>query len=220
MEKHEYKKLINEKLWEQIDNFYGDFDKKAAPYIAKIDLPAPEKWIQFTVDRFDTARQSHETTLPHYGPDENLIATLNSNLGRNEHNSFELNYGLNDEDNQQLVELIGYDNIDKMGLEREGLLVRLIVNTPGHGVAWHHDAANSYFIKFPGFAKDLSQLARLWFSVVPWQNGQVFQIGSSILHGWEAGDVWQIPWGVPHASSNFGYHMKYTVSLTGKLKSA
>ena len=150
-----------------------------APYVTKLDIN-PDEWVQYTVDHFDTARQEWEKPLEHYNKEESLIASLNNKLGRNEHNSFELNYGLVEQDNLNLIELLGPENIDKLGIEHEGILVRLIVNMPGHGVAWHHDAANSYFKKFPGFATSLDEITRLWFSVVPWCNGHWFQIGSSM----------------------------------------
>jgi len=215
MEKQQYLELLESKLWDEMDDYYGDLDKEPAPYITKLDIN-PEDWVQFTIDNFDSARQEWEKPLAHYNAEESRIASINNKLGRNEHNSFELNYGLQTETNNKLIEMLGWDNIDRMGIEREGILVRLIVNTPGHGVAWHHDAANSYFKKFPGFASGLDEITRLWFSVVPWCNGHVFQIGSSMLYNWRPGDVWNIPWGVPHGSINFGYNIKYTVSLTGK----
>ena len=215
MEKQQYLELLETKPWKHIDDFYGDLDKEPAPYIAKIDIDS-DAWIKYTVDNFDLAQQKYEQPKEHYNSNENDIASVNNKLGRNEHNSHELNYGINGNTNQELVAMLGEENIKRMGIESEGILVRLIVNMPGHGVAWHHDAANSYFKKFPDYTGELNDLTRLWFSAVPWQNGHVFQIGSSMLHNWNAGDVWHIPWGVPHGSINFGYHVKYTVSLTGR----
>lgn len=215
MEKQHYINLLDTKPWDRIDEYYGDLDKVPAPYVTKLDIK-PDDWVQYTVNHFDTARQEYERPLEHYSENENLIARINQEVGRNEHNSFELNYGLQEQDNQNLIAMLGSENIDKLGIEHEGILIRLIVNMPGHGVAWHHDAANSYFKKFPHIASSLDEITRLWFPVVPWYNGHVFQIGSSMLHNWSAGDVWNIPWGVPHGSINFGYNVKYTVSLTGK----
>ena len=193
MEKQQYVDLLSDAPWDRIDNFYGNKDQVSAPYITKIDIDS-DAWTQYTVDNFDLAQQKWEKPKEHYGAEENLIANINN----------------------ELVNMLGADNIERMGIEQEGVLIRLIVNFPGHGVAWHHDAANSYFNMYPDYTGTLDDLTRLWFSVVPWYNGHVFQIGSSMLHNWNAGDVWHIPWGVPHGSINFGYHVKYTVSLTGR----
>ena len=215
MEKQQYINLLTEAPWNHIDDFYKDKNSLSAPYITKIDIDS-DAWIQYTVDNFDLAQQKWEKPKKHYAEEEKIIASVNNKLGRNEHNSFELNYGINGNTNQELVTMLGAENIERMGIDPDGILIRLIVNMPGHGVAWHHDAANSYFRKFPEYTGTLNDLTRLWFSAVPWHNGHVFQIGSSMLHNWSAGDVWQIPWGVPHGSINFGYHIKYTVSLTGR----
>jgi hypothetical protein len=216
MEKQQYINLLSDAPWDRIDEYYGDKDRVPASYITKIDIDS-DAWTQYTVDRFDLAQQKWEYPKEHYSAEENKIADINNQVGRNEHNSFELNYGVNGNTNQELVAMLGEENIERMGIEPEGILIRLIVNMPGHGVAWHHDAASSYFTKiYPDYTGTLDDLTRLWFSVVPWYNGHVFQIGSSMLHNWSAGDVWHIPWGVPHGSINFGYNIKYTVSLTGR----
>jgi len=217
MEKQHYINLLDTKPWERIEEYYGELDQVPAPKVTKIDIDS-SAWVQYTVDNFDLAQQKWEKPKEHYGGNENLIASINNQLGRNEHNSHELNYGINGNTNQELVTMLGAENIERLGIQPEGILIRLIVNMPGHGVAWHHDAANSYFNKFPDFDGTLDDLVRLWFSVVPGENGHVFQIGSSMLYNWQAGDVWNIPWGVPHGSINFGYKIKYTVSLTGRKK--
>jgi len=215
MEKQQYINLLSNAPWDHIDDFYGNKDKIPAQYITKIDIDS-DAWTQYTIDRFDLAQQKWEKPKEHYSAEENKIASTNNKLGRNEHNSFELNYGINGNTNQELIELLGKENIQRMGIEQEGILIRLIVNMPGNGVAWHHDAASSYLKMYSDYNGTLDELTRLWFSVVPWYNGHVFQIGSSMLYNWQAGDVWHIPWGVPHGSINFGYNIKYTVSLTGR----
>jgi len=217
MDKQEYLDLLNSKPWEIIENIYGEKTLQKPTYITKLDINS-EDWIQFTVDNFELAQQKAEQERPHYTELANLIARQNNKLGRNAGNSFELNFGMNGNTNETLVTLLGNENINRLGIKQEGILVRLIVNTPGHGASWHHDSADSYLTKFPECEGKIEELVRFWFSVVPWYNGHVFQVGSSMLYGWQAGDAWQIPWKVPHASSNFGYNLKYTVSLTGRLK--
>ena len=91
MEKQQYVDLLLDAPWDRIDNFYGNKDQVSAPYITKIDIDS-DAWTQYTVDNFDLAQQKWEKPKEHYGAEENLIANINNELGRNEHNSFELNY--------------------------------------------------------------------------------------------------------------------------------
>jgi hypothetical protein len=216
MEKQEYLNILDERLWERVDSHFGDKNNVRVEKINHIDIDS-DAWINFSKENFDLADQNHEEPKSHYTEENNWLSIVNNKLGRNKHNSFELNYGKQDDTNQKLVTLLGEENIDKLGIEQDCILVRLLVNMPGNGVPWHEDAAESYLRMFPS-VRGLEQCTRLWFPVVDWCNGHAFQIGNSVLTHWQAGDVWNIPWGVPHASTNFGYNIKYTVSLTGKLK--
>jgi len=217
MEKEQYVKLLNDRPWDKIDDFFGDKDKETVEQINHINIDSSD-WIQFSIDNFDLAQQKYEVPKTHYSSKTNWLCEINNTLGRNEHNSYELNYGMNGNTNSQLIELIGKDNIEKLGIEHSSILVRLIVNMPGNGVAWHYDDAASYLQKFPE-VNGLDDCMRLWFPVIDWENGHAFQIGNSVLTHWNSGNVWCIPWGVPHASSNFGYKIKYTVSLTARKQS-
>ncbi|MDC3305007.1 hypothetical protein OAV13_00645 [bacterium] len=216
MEKQDYINILEERLCDKVDDFFGDKNNVIVSQVNHIDLN-PADWVQFTVDNFDLADQNYEEPKPHYTEENNWLSIVNNKLGRNRHNSFELNYGKQDDTNQKLIALLGEENIDKLGIERDYILLRLLVNMPGNGVPWHEDAAESYLRRFPQ-VRSLNECTRLWFPVIDWCNGHAFQIGNSVLTHWSAGDVWNIPWGVPHASSNFGYNIKYTVSLTGKLR--
>jgi oxalate decarboxylase/phosphoglucose isomerase-like protein (cupin superfamily) len=41
------------------------------------------------------------------------------------------------------------------------------------------------------------------------------QISKTVLTNYNKGDVYNIPFGLGHASSNFGYCPQYTISFTG-----
>jgi len=213
MEKIEYLHLIKQS--KNISSEMGWYFKELKYHIPKkvcdIDIISND-WINFTCSHFDLAQHKIEQPREHYDKEANWLATCNQIMGRNSGNTQELNFGLNSNTNDLLCDMLGNDNIKKMGLQREGLLLRLIVNTPGHGIAWHEDGASSYRKKFPHLVGDIK---RLWFPVIDWKDGHVFQIGSEVLSKWKSGNVWHIPWGVPHGSSNFGYTIKYTCSVTG-----
>ena len=61
---------------------------------------------------------------------------------------------------------------------------------------------------------EVSSLA-CFLPVTDWDNGHMFQISETVLTNYKAGDIYQIPFGIGHCSSNAGYVPQYTVSLTG-----
>lgn len=101
----------------------------------------------------------------------------------------------------------------KLGFEEKSTKIRLIIHTPGHGTPWHDDGDAL-------LNKDIdpNKWAKYWFSAIDWVPGQVFQIGKTVLSNWKAGEMWQVPTGVPHATYNFGYHLKFSVAISGNLK--
>jgi len=213
MEKTEYLHLIEQSknISSEMGWYFRELKYHVPKKVCDIDIISND-WIDFTCSHFDLAQHKVEQPREHYDKEANWLATCNQIMGRNSGNTQELNFGLNSNTNDLLVDMLGDANIKKMGLQREGLLLRLIVNTPGHGIAWHEDGASSYRKKFPHLVGDIK---RLWFPVIDWKDGHVFQIGSEVLSKWKSGNVWHIPWGVPHGSSNFGYTIKYTCSVTG-----
>ena len=213
MEKTEYLHLIEQSknISSEMGWYFRELKYHVPKKVCDIDIISND-WIDFTCSHFDLAQHKVEQPREHYDKEANWLATCNQIMGRNSGNTQELNFGLNSNTNDLLCDMLGNDNIKKMGLQREGLLLRLIVNTPGHGIAWHEDGASSYRKKFPHLVGDIK---RLWFPVIDWKDGHVFQIGSEVLSKWKSGNVWHIPWGVPHGSSNFGYTIKYTCSVTG-----
>ena len=187
--------------------------------IAQLQIDT-EEWIKFTVDNFDDAQKKYEKPKEHYGPQSNKWAKINNDLGRNAHNTWELNYGMNGDLNEKLIELLGENNLQALNVIRETVLMRLIVKFPGHGVAWHQDEAASYSKKMTvnfdeNYNTEKGTLKRLWFSVQDWHDGHVIQISKTVLSDVKKGEVYQIPWGAGHASSNFGYTPQMTVSFTG-----
>ncbi len=212
MLKSDYQNIIENKPWREMEEHFNKLPVAKVTPISKIHIDT-EEWIQFTVDNFELAQQKWESPKAHYTDSSNKWAEINNNLGRNEHNTFELNYGMNGDSNEKLKNLLGQENIYNLKADPDSILMRLIVKMPGHGIAWHQDDAGSYGKKFPN--SDISKLKRLWFSIQDWKDGHAFQISKTIISNWSKGDVYEIPFGLGHASSNFGYAPQYTVSFTG-----
>ena len=211
MLKSEYEKLIRDKPWTEMSDYFNGQKEARVEKISRINID-PEEWIQFSIDNFDEAQQRWEYPKDHFTANERKWAEVNNRLGRNKDNSFELNYGINGDTNTKLKELLGAENIKTLKAVPDTVLIRMLVKMPGHGVAWHQDGNNAYKKMFPDV--DHARLKRYWFSVQDWQDGHVFQISKTMLSHWNSGDVYQIPFGVGHASANFGYSPQYTVSFT------
>jgi len=221
MHKQDYIELIDTQPWQEMQEHFDLLGAVDVNPIAQLDINIKD-WIKFTVDNFDDAQQKWEEPKSHYTGKTNQWASINNLLGRNKHNSFELNYGMLGNTNEQLKELLGKDNIKKLNVDPSSILIRLIVKMPGHGIAWHHDDAGSYRVKFSHLNLDAvnkrnahGELKRLWWSVDNWCDGHAFQISKTVLTHWKSGQVYHIPWGQGHASTNFGYCPQYTVSFTG-----
>ncbi len=215
MQKADYIKLIQDRPWSEMEEYFNGQETLVIDRFCNLSVD-PQPWIQFTVDNFDLAQQKWEYPKDHFSDNEKKWAEVNNVLGRNKENSFELNYGVNGDTNEKLKDLLGMDNIIKLNADPDTVLVRLLVKMPGHGVAWHQDANNAYKNLFPNV--DHSKVRRYWFSIQDWKDGHAFQISKSVITHWKAGDVYEIPFGTGHASSNFGYSPQYTVSFTGLIK--
>tara|TARA_B110000977_G_scaffold144763_1_gene183726 strand:+ start:423 stop:1127 length:705 start_codon:yes stop_codon:yes gene_type:complete len=219
MLKNEYQKLLENKPWYEMEKHFDNLPVAEINPITQLDINT-DSWTQFTLDNFDLAQQKWEIPKKHYTENSNKWATINNDMGRNEHNTFELNYGMNGDCNEKLKTLLGAENIEKLKADPDTILMRLIVKMPGHGIAWHQDDAGSYGKFFPNVKlnKDMctekGQLKRLWFSTQEWKDGHAFQISKTVLSNWNKGAVYHIPFGLGHASSNFGYSPQYTVSFT------
>ena len=224
MKKEDYKNLLENKPWLFMSDHFDKLEKHIPSKITTCNIKS-EDWIKFSIDYFDQAHQNYEMPKPHYSDFGKKLASTNIKLGRNKHNSFELNYGVEGDTNKKMIEMFGDDNITKLNLRSDYLFFRLLVKLPGHGVAWHVDDIGTYTAKFKNdFVIDkvtkrcpLGQIVRYWFPVTDWHNGFMFQISETVLWNWKAGDVYNIPFGVGHCSANAGYVPQFTVSLTGIL---
>ena len=219
MLKDEYKKIIDDKPWQEMKDYFDELPVADVTQITQLDINT-EEWIAFTLDNFDLAEQKWEIAKPHYPESAKKFVSINNAVGRNKHNTFELNYGMNGDSNEKLKTLLGAENIQKLKADPDTILIRFIVKMPGHGVAWHKDDGGSYGQFFPNVKlnKDTTtekgRVKRLWFPIQEWKDGHVFQISKTVLSHWKKGEVFQIPFGIGHASSNFGYSPQYTVSFT------
>lgn len=224
MEKDQYIELVNEKSWQWVKDYFDSLEDYVPFVKHSLDIN-PKQWIDFSIDHFDYAEQNYEfvdctTEL------SKIISATNVKMGRNEHNSKEINYGKNPESNHKMLDMLGDDNLKKLDLLPKYMLCRLLVKFPGHGVAWHVDTAKSFQNYYPQLEIDpnthkcqYGQVVRYWFPITNWCTGHIFQISNTVLWNYKKGQVYHIPFGQGHASSNAGFQPQFSVSLTGILAS-
>tara|TARA_B110000285_G_scaffold106056_1_gene120697 strand:- start:233 stop:910 length:678 start_codon:yes stop_codon:yes gene_type:complete len=222
MHKLEYLDTISKEPWNKVKEVFKYTPRVYVPLSTTLDI-CPEDWVKFSVDHIALGKQQWQDTKPHYTGASNELARTLMELGRDEGNTSNINYGTVEDTNDMLLDVLGQNNLQKLGLDRDTTLIKLLVKMPGHGFPWHFDDAASYSTYFPELELDkdkncsLGKVVRYWFPVSDWSDGHVLQISDTMLHHWNAGDTYLLPWGQGHASSNFGYMPMYTVSLTGVL---
>ena len=169
-------------------------------------------------NEFETFANTHrdQATVKSWHPRPFLSAksneqAINANwIGYSKHNTTESNWGLDPNHNKILKQLIGTNNFEALGIDKEQTLVRLLEYMPGHCLPLHCDGLEG-FKKLYGDAKP----TRLFVAVSDWDWGHVLQAHDNIISHWKTGDTWEIKPGVWHCSANFGITRKYTFTITG-----
>ena len=214
------KKLLQQKPWINLKKHFDTQPVFHPKLLHTIDID-PKMWIQFCIEHYDLGDHVWEAPEEYYS--STTVQMINDNLsfGRHKLNTYEINYGRQPQASALLKSLLGNDNIQKMNLNPKYLLVRLLIKLPGQGVAWHVDEANTFFKKFPDLKFDKNyktqygQTVRYWFPVTDWEDGHMFQISKTVLWNYKQGEIFQIPFGVGHASANAGITPFYSVAITG-----
>jgi hypothetical protein len=145
--------------------------------------------------------------------ESNIEMALPLTVGMHQGNTFEYNWGLYENTNQEVKELIGENNLVKMGYDPDTVLARLIVYMPGHGIPLHRDTMDGWKGKFPQHRD--KNVQRQLLMVTDWHWGHILQVDNTVTTHWASGDVFEIPTNHWHLSSNQGVVPKITVSLTG-----
>ena len=105
----------------------------------------------------------------------------------------------------------------------ENAVARYHVQFPGEVTIFHTDIFSPAHEFLPEYLKNLPEeqigqdvgLRRVLISLEDWEWGQVMMFGAQSWSQWKAGDLIFWDYGVPHCSSNMGYHPRISVSITG-----
>ena len=211
MYKEHFLNYFTTRPWRKVEKEYKDIPVVDIPKITTLDINYSD-WKYFAIEKYDLADHDWERVKNGYNDRYKYLTTLNNQAGYDKNNTFVLNYGTQPEANAELLEIFGMDNIKKLNLIPDSVLIRLIVKLPSHGFAWHADNLRTYKNLYPQYADTAK---RIWFPVSPWGDGHFFQISKTVISNWEPGDCYEIPIGVPHCGVNFGHAPQFTVSLTG-----
>ena len=195
---------------------FGEYQGKAE-YLTHIDINTHE-WMNFAIENIDRAKITTNSNF-----DSSLEYKLQGLMGRGPGNTEKLKFDgtYSSLQHRLLSEQIGKENADKFGLRFDSLKISHMIHKSGHGTVWHTDSetADIYLEKLrkqTGRIKTRDDIKRVWFSIVPWSWGQIFQLGDQVLTHWDAGDVYTFPFDIPHATMNFGFDLKYSVGVIGE----
>ena len=163
-----------------------------------LNLPSFTAIKEFVKDRKLTIAVHGQTT----SLDVSVFDTFNNLL--NVYN-VEHSYGgrTKQEENKEVKELFGNDNILKLGLDPKHTHISLLVYTPGNGTPMHFDGLHDGEHRFLTAAS-------------PWDWGHMLQIHDKVITHWDMGDTYEVPTGVWHLSTSNGISPKYSFAVTGR----
>jgi hypothetical protein len=179
--------------------------------------------LNLSFEPFKQFAQTHEPLInylipkPYFSVESGGLqqSVFNFDLGYNQYNATENNYGFSEEENKQLKVLLGKENFNKLDLDEDSTLIRLLVYYPGNGIPLHTDTFNSYRSFYNMKSDAAIDIKRYFVAINPWDWGQFLQIHDNMIHHWAVGDCYQIPEGAYHLSANFGISPKYSLTITG-----
>ena len=194
--------------------------------ISRLDLDEND-FIEWMQNNKHTCQKKYYERRPYHADGYNEL-TLNMPMkcGYNPRNTTEYNWGLYGDSNTQIKELLGTRKVweDKIGIDYDTALIRLLAYLPGHTLPWHHDnlgnwARNNSHLK-PDIDTqmcDLGPIRRHLVMISDWHWGHVLQIENSYFPRWKSGEVYNLPIPRPHCSTNMGIRLKLTCSISGAM---
>jgi len=166
-------------------------------------------------------------------------------IGYNEWNVGEYCFGIRGNSDDQLKEVFGGKAaFEKIGMDMDHCLARLLVYMPGNLIPLHLDNFVSFgetfhylnckILRGDGVKDrlaagqdrwdlqqysvcDLGRVGRRLITVSDWAWGQTLMFENTHIPRWKSGDVWNVPSSIYHVSGNAGPRLKMTCIFTGVL---
>jgi len=175
----------------------------------KLDIDV-NKFFQFMNKYWMDANTAPYKPNDHYSDITNTQLKHTHAVGYHNGNTLKRDWGKREEHNQELKQIIGKENLDKMGIDEKYTLVRLLCYEPGNLFPVHWDEYESWWKKF----KIDAVPKRFSVLVNPWSWGQYLQLHTTVITNWQPGDCYVIPNKVLHCSGNGGIVPKVTLTIT------
>ena len=207
------------RIYERKDYYVNYLKEKGVDLQKHLDLTTlrqhldldPEPFYKFADEHRGESLQKYFKPRPFFNYDSMRQTVFLNDLGYNECNTFEYNYGIKDEHNNLLKEMLGDSAFEQLNIDKDTAGIRLLEYTPGNGIPLHTDSYNAFKDKN---SKD-STVHRYFVAISPWSWGHFLQVHDNMISNWTPGDVIEIPNGVFHLSANFGIETKLTLTVTG-----
>ena len=193
--------------------------------LSRLDINEQD-FIDFMMDNKDTCQKKFYEKRPYHNGVSELTMNLPMKCGYNHRNTIEYNWGLYGDSNERVKELLGSRKVweEKIGIDYDTALIRLLAYLPGQILPWHHDNLGNWCRNNknlnPDIDKqmcDLGPIKRYLVMITDWHWGHVLQFQNSYFPRWKSGEVYDLPIPQPHCSANMGMRLKLTCSISGAL---
>jgi len=185
-----------------------------------------QDFIDFMKENKETCQKKYYEKRPYHNGISELTMNLPMKCGYNARNTVEYNWGLYGDSNEKVKELLGSRQVweDKIGIDYDTALIRLLAYLPGQILPWHHDNLGNWCRNNKNLNPDidaqmcdLGPIRRYLVMITDWHWGHVIQFQNSYFPRWKAGEVYDLPIPQPHCSANMGMRLKLTCSISGAL---
>jgi len=181
------------------------------PLHCNIDINS-DVWFEWMTNNWMDCTTLTYEPRPVHDATSNLQTELANQLGYHNGNTLKRDWGKYvPHHNDEFKEIIGDKNFERIGLDPDTVLVRLLCFLPGNIFPVHSDGMEGWKSMF-NIDKDATRFSVF---ISPWSWGHYLQIHDNMLTNWKSGDTYIVPSGVMHCSGNGGILPKVTLTLTG-----
>ncbi len=183
-----------------------------------------DDFFQFMKENKHTCQKKYYERRPYHNGRSELTENFPMKCGYNARNTVEYNWGLYGNSNEQIKELLGSRKVweDKIGIDYDTALIRLLAYMPGMILPWHVDNLGNWCRNYKHLNPnidtrmcDLGPIKRYLVMITDWHWGHVIQFENSYFPNYKSGDVFDLPIPRPHCSANMGMRIKLTCSISG-----
>ena len=137
-----------------IDTTATIYNKKVVDLNQHLELEQIQTTINHQSFMDFAERNQHKAVVKDYKPrpfvpeDSLRQSVMTQYLGYNEHNTTEVNWGIEPEDDAEFKDMLGDDFFAEVGLRKETCMVRLLQYNPGQCIPLHTDSYNGFKNRF------------------------------------------------------------------------